>query len=106
VLVEKPDGASTAPDCDALANLAESMKVRAHGRLHVFCTTPASGKMKECMAPEAFGQAYYLHATRTNLGPIRQDVSAIEDLAPHDVAIFNYLLASSRCGRPRSARAC
>jgi predicted dehydrogenase len=35
---------------------------------------------------------YYLHATRTNLGPIRQDVNAVWDLAPHDVAIFNYLL--------------
>ena len=44
------------------------------------------------MAPEPFGQPYYLHATRTNLGPIRQDVNAVWDLAPHDIAIFNYLL--------------
>jgi len=49
-------------------------------------------KMKEYMAPEQFGQVYYLHATRTNLGPIRHDVDAVWDLAPHDVAIFNYLL--------------
>ena len=49
-------------------------------------------KMKECMASDQFGQVYYLHATRTNLGPIRQDVNAVWDLAPHDVAIFNYLL--------------
>ena len=48
--------------------------------------------MKEYIAPEQFGQVYYLHATRTNLGPIRQDVDAVWDLAPHDVAIFNYLL--------------
>ena len=32
---------------------------------------------------------------RTNLGPIRHDVNALWDLAPHDVAIFNYLLDSS-----------
>jgi len=35
---------------------------------------------------------YYLYARRTNLGPIRTDVNAIWDLAPHDVSIFNYLL--------------
>jgi predicted dehydrogenase len=49
-------------------------------------------KMKEMMAPDKFGQAYYLHSTRTNLGPIRQDVNVLWDLAPHDIAIFNYLL--------------
>jgi predicted dehydrogenase len=35
---------------------------------------------------------YYLHASRTNLGPIRRDVNAIWDLATHDIAIFNHLL--------------
>ena len=33
-----------------------------------------------------------MHSTRTNLGPIRNDVNAIWDLAPHDVSIFDYLL--------------
>src|SRR5262249_7281982 len=41
---------------------------------------------------DQFGHPYYLHATRTNLGPIRHDVNAIWDLAPHDIAIFNFLL--------------
>ena len=90
VLVEKPmslDGAT----CDNLAALADSMQcVLMVG--YTFLYNAGVRKMKECMAPEAFGQAYYLHATRTNLGPIRQDVSAVWDLAPHDVAIFNYLL--------------
>jgi predicted dehydrogenase len=48
--------------------------------------------MKEWIAAAGFGGMYYLHATRTNLGPIRNDVNAVWDLAPHDVAIFNYLL--------------
>jgi predicted dehydrogenase len=48
-------------------------------------------KMKEETEPGLFGQPYYMHATRTNLGPIRQDVNAVWDLAPHDIAIFNYL---------------
>jgi len=38
---------------------------------------------------------YYLYSSRTNLGPIRTDVNALWDLAPHDVAIFNYLLDST-----------
>src|SRR5438874_2462290 len=37
-------------------------------------------------------QVDYLHATRPNRAPSRQDVNAAWDLAPHDVAIFNYLL--------------
>ena len=37
---------------------------------------------------------YYLYSRRTNLGPIRQDVNAVWDLASHDVAIFDYLLGS------------
>ncbi|MCB0214358.1 MAG: gfo/Idh/MocA family oxidoreductase, partial [Anaerolineae bacterium] len=40
------------------------------------------------------GQIYYLYARRTNLGPIRRDVNALWDLAPHDISIFNYLLDS------------
>lgn len=90
VLVEKPmalDGAT----CDALGDLADSVgKVLMVG--YTFLYNAGVRKMKECMAPDAFGHPYYLHATRTNLGPIRQDVSAVWDLAPHDVAIFNYLL--------------
>ena len=33
-----------------------------------------------------------MRLTRTNMGPVRQDVSAIWDLASHDLAIANYLL--------------
>jgi predicted dehydrogenase len=34
----------------------------------------------------------YGYATRTHLGPIRQDVNALWDLAIHDIAIFNHWL--------------
>jgi predicted dehydrogenase len=90
VLVEKPM-ALHAAGCDALCDLADSA-----GRVlmvgYTFLYNAGVRKMKEVMAPAAFGQPYYLHATRTNLGPIRQDVNAAWDLAPHDIAIFNYLL--------------
>jgi len=90
VLVEKPMALDTA-GCDALCDLAA-----ASGRVlmvgYTFLYNSGVRKMKECMTPDQFGQVYYLHATRTNLGPIREDVDAVWDLAPHDIAIFNYLL--------------
>jgi len=90
VLVEKPMALDAAA-CADLCSLAESV-----GRVlmvgYTFLYNAAVRKMKEQLAPDLFGQPYYMHATRTNLGPIRQDVNAVWDLAPHDVAIFNYLL--------------
>jgi predicted dehydrogenase len=90
VLVEKPM-ALHAAGCESLCDLAD-----AAGRLlmvgYTFLYNAGVRKMKDVMTPDLFGQTYYLHATRTNLGPIRQDVNAAWDLAPHDIAIFNYLL--------------
>jgi predicted dehydrogenase len=90
VLVEKPMALNVA-ECDILCDLAaKSGRVLMVG--YTFLYHAGVRKMKECMASDQFGQVYYLHATRTNLGPIRQDVNAVWDLAPHDIAIFNYLL--------------
>ena len=90
VLVEKPMALHAAGGA-SLCDLAE-----ARGKLlmvgYTFLYNAGVRKMKEVMAPDQFGTPYYLHATRTNLGPIRQDVNAAWDLAPHDIAIFNYLL--------------
>ncbi|RKY33491.1 MAG: gfo/Idh/MocA family oxidoreductase [Candidatus Omnitrophota bacterium] len=38
------------------------------------------------------GKIYYMYSRRTNLGPIRNDVNAIWDLALHDISIFNFIL--------------
>jgi predicted dehydrogenase len=59
---------------------------------HTFLFNAGIQVTKRHMDLEKIGQIYYLHATRTNLGPIRTDVNAIWDLAPHDVSIFDYLL--------------
>ncbi|MDZ7374213.1 MAG: Gfo/Idh/MocA family oxidoreductase [candidate division KSB1 bacterium] len=68
----------------------------AKGRLlmvgHVFLFNPGILKVKELVDAGEVGQLQYLSATRTNLGPIRNDVNAAYDLATHDVSIFNYLL--------------
>jgi predicted dehydrogenase len=90
VLVEKPMALKVC-QCERLCELAERTgKVLMVG--YTFLYNPGIRKMKECVRSPEFGRIYYLHSTRTNLGPIRGDVNAIWDLAPHDVAIFNYLL--------------
>lgn len=90
VLVEKPL-ALAVEDCERLCSLAEGT-----GRVlmvaHTFLYNAGIRKMKQYMQSPEFGRVYYLHATRTNLGPIRRDVNAVWDLAPHDISIFNYLL--------------
>ena len=58
---------------------------------HTFIFNAGVRKVKEYVKQDS-GRVYYLYARRTNLGPIRRDVNALWDLAPHDIAIFNYLL--------------
>ena len=52
-------------------------------------------KVKELLESKDLGKIYSIGSTRTNLGPIRQDVNAVYDLASHDISIFNFLLGSS-----------
>jgi predicted dehydrogenase len=92
VLVEKPL-TTTSADADKLIDLAKSTsKILMVG--HTFVYNAGIRKVKEYVQM-GNGRVYYLNARRTNLGPIRRDVNAIWDLAPHDIAIFNYLLDSS-----------
>lgn len=90
VLVEKPI-ALKVDQTEELIALAESNS-RALMVGHTFLFNSGVKKLKECMTAESFGKVYYLHSTRTNMGPIRHDVNALWDLAPHDVSIFNYLM--------------
>jgi predicted dehydrogenase len=92
VLVEKPL-TTIAADSDKLIGLAESNSaILMVG--HTFIFNAGVRKVKEYVQ-QAGGRVYYLYARRTNLGPIRRDVNALWDLAPHDIAIFNYLLDST-----------
>lgn len=90
VLVEKPL-ALTAEESEEMIGLAEREgKILMVG--HTFLFNPGVRRLREYITDTSFGRMYYLHATRTNMGPIRQDVNALWDLAPHDVSIFNYVL--------------
>ena len=59
---------------------------------HVFLFNPGIMKVKEILESGALGNLHYLHAIRTNLGPIRRDCNAAFDLATHDISIFNWLV--------------
>jgi predicted dehydrogenase len=89
VLVEKPIVLKAA-EGEALIALAESNE-RLLMVNHTFLYNPGIRKMKELANDEASGQIYYMLATRTHLGLIREDVNVLWDLAPHDISIFSYV---------------
>jgi predicted dehydrogenase len=90
VIVEKPL-ALEIEHCEHLGELAEK-KGLVLMVAHTFLYNSGIQKLREFVKSSNFGRVYYLHATRTNLGPIRPDVNAVWDLAPHDISIFNYLM--------------
>jgi predicted dehydrogenase len=90
VLVEKPLSDSL-QSAEKLAKLAQQKK-RILMVGHTFMFNSGIRKLREYMQSGKLGRIYYLNAVRTNLGPIRHDVSSVWDLASHDISIFNYLL--------------
>ena len=90
VLVEKPITVRS-EDAEALIKRASSAGLTLMVG-HTFVYNPGVRKVKSYLQNQEAGQIYYLYAQRTNLGPIRNDVNALWDLAPHDISIFNYLL--------------
>jgi predicted dehydrogenase len=90
VLVEKPMTLSS-KESEELIKIADSKKkVLMVG--HTFMFNPAVQKLKEYIKDGTLGDVYYISLVRTGLGPVRKDVNAMWDLAPHDVSILNYLL--------------
>ncbi|MBN3899367.1 MAG: Gfo/Idh/MocA family oxidoreductase [Nostoc sp. NOS(2021)] len=87
VLAEKPLTLDPA-ECRELCHLAE----RHHLILmvdHTYLFHPAVERGKSVVQAGKLGDLRYGYATRTHLGPVRQDVDALWDLAIHDIAIFN-----------------
>ncbi|NJN03304.1 MAG: Gfo/Idh/MocA family oxidoreductase [Leptolyngbyaceae cyanobacterium SL_1_1] len=92
VLVEKPLTLDFQTSL-ALCQLAEQQGVQLVVD-HTYLFHPVVEQGKAALA-EAVGQRRYGYAARTNLGPVRQDVDALWDLAIHDLAIFNYWLGET-----------
>lgn len=102
VLCEKPLALRTG-EAEDLTVLAESKGLTLLVG-HVFMYNPGIVYLKEQIDGGVLGRIHYMDSVRTNLGPIRDDVGAIYDLASHDISIFNFLLGgeptkvAAQCG--------
>jgi predicted dehydrogenase len=59
---------------------------------HIFRYNAGVNALKATIEAADFGAICYMCLVRTNLGPIRADVNAAWDLAPHDISIVLHLL--------------
>ena len=61
---------------------------------HTFIYTDAVRILRQLVEEGALGQVLYYDAVRVNLGLIQQDINVLWDLAIHDLAILDYVLAA------------
>src|SRR5882762_1647809 len=90
VFIEKPF-TSTTRQAEELIELGERKKLTIMVD-HTFLFTGAVRKMRDLLDEGVLGDLYYYDSTRVNLGLFQHDVSVIWDLAPHDLAIMNFLI--------------
>jgi predicted dehydrogenase len=90
VLVEKPITTSSG-EANELSRIAAEKKLTLMVG-HTFLFNTGIQEIKKYIDSGQVGQVYYMYARRTNLGPIREDINAVWDLAPHDISIFNYFM--------------
>jgi predicted dehydrogenase len=93
VFVEKPLTSNSAQG-EELINLAQKKNLRIMVD-HTFLFTGAVRKISELLDQEALGKLYYYDSTRVNLGLFQHDINVLWDLAPHDLAIIDYLVKST-----------
>ncbi|HCX21023.1 MAG TPA: oxidoreductase, partial [Cytophagales bacterium] len=68
---------------------------------HVLLFHPAIRKIKEMIDEGKIGKLQYIYSNRLNLGQVRTEENVFWSLAPHDIAIFQYLTESF----PKSVKA-
>jgi predicted dehydrogenase len=92
VFVEKPFTA-TAAQAEDLIERAD----KKHLTLmvdHTFLFTGAVQKMKELIDEKMLGTLHYYDSVRVNLGLFQHDINVLWDLAPHDLSVMDYLIAT------------
>jgi predicted dehydrogenase len=90
VFVEKPF-TSTSAQAEELIELAEKKNLQIMVD-HTFLFTGAVKKIHQLIDDSTLGKLYYYDSTRVNLGLFQHDVNVLWDLAPHDLAIVDYLI--------------
>ena len=90
VFVEKPFTHSSS-EALQLIDLAAARKLQIMVD-HTFLFTGAVRKIRQMIDQGVLGKLFYYDSSRVNLGLFQHDVNVIWDLAPHDLAIMNYLI--------------
>ncbi|PHR69853.1 MAG: hypothetical protein COA66_14185 [Arcobacter sp.] len=90
VYVEKPF-TSTVKEAEELRDLANKLNLIIHVD-HIMIFHPIIKKIKSLFESGELGELLYIDAMRMNLGQIKKDVSAMWDLAVHDLSIIDYLV--------------
>ena len=90
VLVEKPL-ADSGTSASQMVELAEDNDLVLMTD-HTYCYTPVVAKIREIIADGSLGDVLFIDSVRINLGLVQPDVDVFWDLAPHDLAIFDFIL--------------
>jgi predicted dehydrogenase len=90
VLVEKPFTANVA-EAEELIELAERNGLTLMVD-HTFIYTGAVQKIKEMIKEGELGELLYFDSVRINLGLFQRDINVVWDLAPHDLAIMDFII--------------
>ncbi|MBD2606838.1 Gfo/Idh/MocA family oxidoreductase [Scytonema hofmannii FACHB-248] len=93
VLAEKPLTVDPI-ECQELCQLAEQLNLILMVD-HTYLFHPVVERGQTVVQAGKLGDLRYGYASRTHLGPVRQDVDALWDLAIHDIAIFNNWLGQT-----------
>lgn len=89
IFIEKPI-ASTVARAKKIQEVANVKKAIVHCD-HIMLYHPVIRYIKKMIEREELGELLYIDVSRVNLGPIRQDVNALLDLAVHDIAVIDFL---------------
>ena len=90
VLIEKPM-TSNVREAEELIELAERRGLTLMVD-HTFIYTGAVRKVKEIVESGELGDLLYFDSVRINLGLFQRDINVVWDLAPHDLAIMDFII--------------
>jgi predicted dehydrogenase len=90
VFIEKPM-TSASSEAEELKELASQRHIKLHVD-HIMVFHPAIKKIKNMIESGEMGELIYFDSSRLNLGKIKNDVSAMWDLAVHDLAIIDFFI--------------
>jgi predicted dehydrogenase len=90
VYVEKPMCLRAVDAADLVATAARQARLLMVG--HLLEYHPSIEFLKSYIDAGHLGELRYLYSQRLNLGQVRHDENALWSLAPHDIAVANFLL--------------